>query len=910
MAIKDNIKLKLKYEKYILDNGLQVILHKDSSNPVVAVAILYHVGSAREAVGKTGFAHFFEHTMFQRSENLGRNEFFNKINDLGGTFNGGTWEDGTIYYESVPSDSLEKILWMESDRMGFFINTVSQKGLEREIDVVINEKREVEDNTPYGHTNYVINKTLYPKDHPYSHTIIGDTTDLKKSKIEDVKDFYHKYYKPNNATLVISGDIKIDKTLKLVHKYFNEIKPNKNLKPQKVKDFNINKNKKVVYEDKLINMPELNIVFKGVESYNKDLYALNILCDLLCNNKKSPIYQNIVVNNKFAPKVDMYCNPRELAGEITLKIRAFQDVSLNDIFNNVIKCIKDFDKTEIDPKDLESHKNIAATLFYNNLTSNLYKALAIAESNVFGGSPDMLAKELEMILKVTKEDVIYVYNKYLKKAHYIVTSFVPKGKLNLAVENSVTIEVPEESLEEQTLQSESGEIIDDPYKFTKSTFDRSIEPKLSKLSSIKMPEIWRDSKFNGINILGISDRRLPLVYFAFIIKAGSLLDPENKSGTSYFTAKLLQESTANKNSEELEDAINSLGGTLEADVKKEWTIFKGSCLNKNFSKFIKIVEEIITCPRWDEDDFLKIKEEIKSKIIQDSADPQRIAIDTLFKAIYTEDNPISRNIIGTLEDLENITLNDIKDYYESYYSPTICDFAIVGSITQNKVVSLLDDINYSWKPINVEFPVKAYTSLEEDNKFTFVNYEGLQQSIIFIGNDSINGLDPDYIKAHLVNYKLGDSSASLLFNILRLKHGYTYGAYSSFIPNKSFGIFAAYSSVQASATEDSLAIFKDILSNYKKNYTKEFLDISKNAMLRKYSKKHETLEQRLNMLIKISLYNFKDDYIIDEIQTISKLSHKEALEIIDKYINFDDMKVVVVGDKKALGNSAKLFEDN
>lgn len=909
MAIKDN-KLKLKYEKYILDNGLQVILHKDSSNPVVAVAILYHVGSAREVAGKTGFAHFFEHTMFQRSEHLERNEFFKKINDLGGVFNGGTWEDGTVYYESVPNDALEKILWMESDRMGFFINTVSQKGLEREIDVVINEKREIEDNTPYGHTNYVINKTLYPKNHPYSHTIIGDPEDLKNSTIEDVKEFYHKYYKPNNATIVISGDIAIDKTLKLVHKYFNEIKPNKNLKPLKVKDFTLGRNKKVVFEDKLINMPELNIVFKGVENYNKDLYALNVLCDLLCNNKKSPIYQDIVIKNKFAPKVNMYCYPRELSGEITINIRTFPDVSLNDVYNNVIRCIKDFEKSEIDSQDIESYKNIAATLFYNNLTSNLYKALAIAESNVFGGSPDMLAKELDMILKVTKDDVLYVYNKYLKNEHYIVSSFVPKGKLDLSVKNSTIIEVPEENLEEQTLQSESGEIIDDPYTFSKSDFDRSVEPKLSKLKPIKMPEIWRDSKFNGLNILGISDMKLPLVYFAFVLKAGSILDPVNKSGTAYFTAKLLQESTANRNSEELEDAINSIGGTLEADVKKEWTIIKGSCLNKNFSKFIKIIEEILTCPRWSEEDFLKIKEEIKSKIIQESVDPQKIALDTLFKTIYGEDNPISNNTIGTLEDLENITLNDIKEYYESYYSPTICDFTITGSITQNKVISLLDDLNYSWKPINVEFPLIGYTSSEKANKFTFVEYEGLQQSIIFIGNDSINGLDPDYIKANLVNYKLGNSSASLLFNELRLKHGYTYGAYSSFIPNKSFGMFLAYSSVQASATEDSLTIFQDILSNYKKNYTKEFLDVSQNAMLRKYSKMYETLEQRLNMLIKISLFNLKDDFMIDEIHTISKLSYKESLEIIDKYINFDNMKVVVVGDKKALGNSAKLFETN
>ena len=195
----------LKYEKFTLDNGLEVVLHQDTSDPIVSVAIMYHVGSNREKSGKTGFAHFFEHMLFQRSENLPRNAFFQKIDALGGTFNGGTWEDGTIYYESVPRDALEKILWMESDRMGFFINTVTQGGLEREIDVVSNEKRQYE-NQPYGMMGELEAKYAYPKGHPYSWTVIGEIPDLKSATVEDVKEFYRTYYIPNNATLAITGD--------------------------------------------------------------------------------------------------------------------------------------------------------------------------------------------------------------------------------------------------------------------------------------------------------------------------------------------------------------------------------------------------------------------------------------------------------------------------------------------------------------------------------------------------------------------------------------------------------------------------------------------------------------------------------------------------------------------------------
>ena len=209
----------LPYEKFVLDNGLQVVLHEDKSDPIVSVAIQYHVGSAREKPGKTGFAHLFEHMLFQRSEHLGRNEFFKKIGELGGSFNGATGPDGTVYYETVPRDALEKVLWMESDRMGFFINTVTRKGLEREIDVVSNEKRQNE-NRPFGQSNGMMLKQFYPEGHPYRWPVIGSIADLHGATVDDIKQFYRKYYAPNNATLVVAGDFDRREVEAMIRKYF------------------------------------------------------------------------------------------------------------------------------------------------------------------------------------------------------------------------------------------------------------------------------------------------------------------------------------------------------------------------------------------------------------------------------------------------------------------------------------------------------------------------------------------------------------------------------------------------------------------------------------------------------------------------------------------------------------------
>ena len=252
IACKEEKEFSLPYEKYVLENGLEVVLHEDKSDPIVSVAIQYHVGSAKEKPGKTGFAHFFEHMLFQRSEHLGRNAFFKKIQELGGTFNGSTAMDGTNYYETVPRDALEKVLWMESDRMGFFINTVTQAGLEREIDVVSNEKRQGE-NCPFGQSYALMLKYFYPEGHPYSWPVIGSIADLRSATVEDVKEFYRTYYGPNNATLVVAGDFNREKTKELIGKYFGEIPAQEKVEKVKPIPVKLEKTRKLVYEDQFTN---------------------------------------------------------------------------------------------------------------------------------------------------------------------------------------------------------------------------------------------------------------------------------------------------------------------------------------------------------------------------------------------------------------------------------------------------------------------------------------------------------------------------------------------------------------------------------------------------------------------------------------------------------------------------------
>lgn len=286
--------LSVDFTKYELDNGLEVILHQDHSDPIVSLAILYHVGSNREKTGRTGFAHLFEHMLFQQSENVGEDQFFKIVQDAGGTLNGGTWTDGTIYFEIVPKSAMETIMWLESDRMGFFKNTITEAALANQQEVVINEKRQRVDNNPYGHTNYVINKAIFPEGHPYNWEVIGEMEDLKNATADDVREFYDNFYGPNNATVVLAGDFELDSAKVLIEKYFGEIKKGREVPPMEVQNVTLSETKKLYHEDNFANMAQLNMVWPTAEEYSDDAYALSFLAEILSQGKKAPLYKVLV----------------------------------------------------------------------------------------------------------------------------------------------------------------------------------------------------------------------------------------------------------------------------------------------------------------------------------------------------------------------------------------------------------------------------------------------------------------------------------------------------------------------------------------------------------------------------------------------------------------------------------------
>ena len=892
-------KQALPYESYTLDNGLKVVLHQDLSDPIISLAIQYHVGSGREKPGRTGFAHFFEHMLFQRSENLPRNAFFQKIAAMGGSFNGSTNTDGTNYFEAVPRDALEKILWMESDRMGFFINTVTQDGLEREIDIVSNEKRQNYDTQPYGQTSIIIAKELYPAGHPYSWTTIGEIDDLRAATIEDVKEFYSNYYVPNNATLVLAGDFDKELAKALIQKYFGEIPKGANVPKPTPKPAQLDQNKRLLWEDDFAKLPELSVVFPGVEQYHKDSYALSALTSLIASGKQSPLYKIVVEEKKLAPTVNGGSRSTEVAGSIQFSIRAFEGVDLNDVYAAINEAFDRFEQEGVNEEELQRLKIMQEVNLYNRIGSVQGKALMMARDNEFGGSPNASFNELQKFQAVTKQQIVDVYNRYLKGKKHLTLSTVPKGQSAIALENSVMAVVSTEKVDEIESKSQAGKLVDDNYNRTPSAIDRTVEPNyLPNTPEITVPAIWNFNTANGLAVYGINHNELPIIQATIAIKGGSMLDPAGKKGLAYLNARLMNEGTALKTAEELESAMGLLGARISISSGAEGMSVSISGLSKNFPQVMELVEEMLLQPRFDEEAFQRIKMQTKSMIRQNSANPRNIAQSTRDILLYGANGTFATPEYGTTATIDNITMEDIKAFYTTNVSPSVASLSIAGDIDQAACERVLASLCNNWEAKEVAIPEPVQGIPAKGATIYFVDNPGVTQSMIYVSKKGMAMNDDFYYPSIIANYRLGTGSQGMLFDVIRLQRGYTYGAYSAFEAGNYRNNFTASSSVQGSVTKESVEIFKDLIGNYEKQFDEAMLGVTKDAMMRAMASSFETVNALVNMLNNIANYNLPFDYVKQNEATLNNITLAQIKETINKTMNPRDMVYVVVGDAK------------
>lgn len=886
--------LSIDYEKYELDNGLNVILHQDKSDPIVSVAIQYGVGSNREKKGRTGFAHLFEHMLFQESENVPQDQFFKKIQDAGGTLNGGTWQDGTVYYEVVPKNALEMVMWLESDRMGYLINTVTESAFANQQEVVQNEKRQRVDNNPYGHTGWVIDKNLFPDGHPYSWQVIGELEDLQNATVEDVKEFYDKFYGPNNATLVIAGDFDEDETRQMIEKYFGEIKKRQEVEPLPIQNVSLDETKRLYHEDNFATAPQLNMVWPAVELYNKDAYALDFLGEILSDGKEAPLYEVLVDERKLTSQPYAFNGADQIAGKFRISVTANAGVDLDSVEAGIEEAFARFEKEGVTERDIERIKAGQETDFYNGISSVLGKSFQLAQYDVFTGDPGYITKDIANIKAVTKEDVMRVYNKYIKDQPFVLTSFVPKGQLELIAENSEKAEIVEEEITENV----ATEVVETQQEIQKtpSKFDRSVQPPMGETPKLNIPKSWTVELDNQLEVYGIEQTELPLVNFSLVIEGGHLLDDLNKNGVANLMTDILMEGTANKTPAELEEAIDLLGANINMYTTNESIVIRGNTLKRNFDETMDLVQEILLQPRWDEKELERIKTSTINGIKRAEANPEVIANQVYNKVLYGEGHPLAHPTSGTVESVESITMQDLKNYYNNYFSPTVSRFHVVGDVSQSEALAAVEGLQDNWEPKEVNIPEFEISNDRDKASLYFVDVPNAKQSVINIGYIALPRTSEDFFPAEIMNYKLGGSFSGNVNLILREEKGYTYGARSGFSGSKIPGTFTASSSVRTNTTGESVGIFRDEIAKYKEGITQEDLEFTKNAIIKSNARRFETQGSLLGMLQEMSAYDLDPNYIEQEEKLVGAMTLEQHRELANKYLDESKMAYLVVGD--------------
>jgi zinc protease len=902
-VVKKGNDIVIPFEKYILPNGLTVIISEDHSDPIVHVDVTYHVGSAREEIGKSGFAHFFEHMMFEGSDHVADKQHFKIVTESGGTLNGSTNTDRTNYYETVPSNQLEKMLWLESDRMGFLMNAVTQQKFEIQRSTVKNERGQNYDNRPYGLAREVTAKALYPYGHPYSWLTIGYVEDLNRVNVNDLKNFFLRWYGPNNATLTIGGDVNTKDVINKVEKYFGSIPRGPEVKPVQLPPVKLTKKEYVSYVDNYAKLPLLAITYPTVPDYNSDMAPLACLAQVLGQGRTSALYQNLVKPQK-ALQANAYSSLDELAGTFNINVIPLPGSNLSDMEKLVNESLEDFEKKGVTDNDIEKFKNGFESNTINRLASVAGKAAQLAAFETFTGDPNMIGKLLDMYKKVTKEDVMRVYNKYIKNKPSVVLSVLPKGKENLiAAADNFTVDSSHYVRPHYGYEGLK-------YNKPEDNFDRNKIPPSGPNPVVKVPDFWKKTLTDGITAIGVESNEIPVVNLNIYLKGGNILEQDDlsKAGLVNLFTSMMTEDTKDRSSEDINLALEKLGSSINVYNSTDAIIFSVQSLSKNLSKTLSILQERMLRPKFTEETFNRIKRQTIESIKNAKSQASSVA-NIVFDKINYGNNVFGVAERGTEETVKNISLNDIQNYYDHFISSEGAQVVVVGSVKENDILPQLNFLNQLPNKSITITSVPAAPAVEKA-KIYVVNIPHAAQTEFRVGyvTDMKYDATGNYYKAGLTNYNLGGGFNSRLNIKLREDKGWTYGARSGFTGNKYTGTFYFSSGIRANATDSALAAFLTDLKNYNQHGPdNDEVTFMKNSIGQSDARNYETGSQKASFLSRILIYNLPANFVDQQTKILNNISTAEIDSLAKKYFDIDKMNILLVGDKDLFMPALKQF---
>src|SRR5687768_6882039 len=880
---------RLAFEKYTLPNGLDVILSQDRRLPMVAVNLWYHVGPANEEPGRTGFAHLFEHMMFQSSKHVPPDSHFPLLEAAGATgVNGTTDYDRTNYFETVPANQLELALWLESDRMGYLLEKVDQAALSNQQDVVRNERRQSVENQPYGLAQEALTQQLFPKGHPYYGNVIGSHEDIQAVKLQDVNRFFRQYYAPNNASVAIVGDIDLPATKQLVEKYFGTLKRGPAVPPIKAETPSITAERRQVVPAR-VQLPRVSMAWLTPSIYKPGDADADIVADILGGGRSSRLFKKLVYEQQIAQNVSASQYSLILGSVFQINATARPGRTAEELEKAIDQELATLRTQGPSAAEIEQARNTIETGVIGGL-ERLGGFGGVADRlnmyNHYLGTPDYLEKDILRYRAVTPATALAFAKEYLTPNARAIVHAVPG-------QPPAPAQGPAPSASAAGPQGEGESInVDEPWRNQAPQAGPPRPLQLATPASATLP--------NGLTLILNERRGLPIVSASLVIRTGSDSNPTDKSGLANFVAEMLDEGTATRTALQLADETARLGASLNTGSSMDATSITARSLSKNFAATLDLLADVALRPSFPADEIERQRAARLAQLVQQRDNPGQVATQVTSVALYGSRHPYGYTELGTEASVKGMSRQDMAEFWGRNFVPNNAALIVAGDISIAELRVLAEKAFASWQrgaPVRPALRDPETTAA----RVVIVDKPGSPQTELRVAWTGPARSTPDFLPLQVMNNELGGLFSSRINMNLREQHGYSYGARSGFAFRRNGGPFTIFAGVRTDATAPAVAeIFKEVEGIIAKPVTAEQLRKAKDALANSIPAAFETSQNAVNSFSNIFVYDLGLDYYTRYAQRVNAVTAAQALDAAKKYILPGRLVVIAVGDRAVI----------
>src|SRR5215813_466073 len=886
---------QLKFERYKLLNGMEVILSEDHRLPIVSVNLWYHVGAVNETARRTGFAHLFEHMMFEGSRHVPGNSHFRFLEAAGASdINGTTEFDRTNYFETLPANQLELALWLESDRMGYLPDKLDQANLSNQQDVVRNERRQSVENAPYGVVEEGMFHQLFPKGHPYYGEVIGSHEDIQSAKLEDVRNFFKLYYAPNNASLTIVGDFQPERAKELVEKYFGPLKHGEDVPKITAKTPPITAERRAAIQDN-VQLPRVYEAWLTSPIFKPGDAAADLTATVLGGGKSSRLYKKLVYEKQIA--LDIAANQQSLmlGSEFQVQATARPGVKPEDLEKAINEELEAFRTSGPTEEELKRARNVLESRIIEGLeTLSGFGGVAdrLNSYNHYLSTPDFLAADIACYETASVNSLKAFAQNQLGNRQRVVVYGIP-GKQDLGAE------VPTPKGEAKDTAKLGGQPVNADAEWRKDP------PKPGASTALHLPVPQEFKLSNGLTVLYSERPGLPVVAASLVVRSGSGANPADKPGLASFTARMLQQGTSTRNALQIADSAADLGASLGSRASMDSSSVGTQVLTRNFPEALELLADVALHPTFPKDEIERVRKEREAALVQEKDDPFSVASRVMRNALYGPHNPYGYPDIGTSESLKTVSREDLLKFWQEHYFPNDAAIIVAGNIKLTTLKPLLEKAFAAWKQGQpTAAPSGALQSSEA--RLILVDRPGAPQTTLECYELGAARSTPDYAPLEVMNTELGGLFSSRINMNLREAHGYTYEASSTFAYHQQPKPFLTYSAVRTDVTTPAITEILNELRRIRDTpMTLEEMKLSKDSITWSMPGRFERGGDAVGTFAELFIYDLPLDYFSKFPEAVDAVNPEQAQTTAQKYIHPEKIAVVAVGDRSKIEDEMK-----